>query len=44
MVFCSVGNISDEKILDLFKKYFAHIVTGESLKGITGTGNINLHL
>jgi predicted Zn-dependent peptidase len=29
MVFCSVGNISDEKILDLFKKHFAHIVRGE---------------
>jgi predicted Zn-dependent peptidase len=27
MVFCSVGNIPDEKILLLFKKYFADIVT-----------------
>ena len=27
MVFCSVGNISDEKILKLFKTHFAHIVT-----------------
>ena len=27
MVFCSVGNISDEKILMLFKTHFAHIVT-----------------
>jgi predicted Zn-dependent peptidase len=27
MVFCSVGNISDEKILKLFSTYFAHIVT-----------------
>ena len=29
MVFCSVGNISDEKILKLFKTHFAHIVTKE---------------
>jgi predicted Zn-dependent peptidase len=29
MVFCSVGNISDEKILKLFKIHFAHIVTKE---------------
>jgi predicted Zn-dependent peptidase len=27
MVFCSVGNITDEKILKLFKAYFADIVT-----------------
>jgi predicted Zn-dependent peptidase len=27
MVFCSVGNISDEKILQLFNTYFAGIVT-----------------
>jgi predicted Zn-dependent peptidase len=27
MVFCSVGNISDEKILRLFKTYFSKIVT-----------------
>jgi predicted Zn-dependent peptidase len=27
MVFCSVGNISDEKILKLFKTHFGHIVT-----------------
>jgi predicted Zn-dependent peptidase len=30
MVFCSVGNISDEKILRLFKEHFAHIVTENS--------------
>jgi predicted Zn-dependent peptidase len=27
MVFCSVGNISDEKIITLFKSHFAHIIT-----------------
>lgn len=27
MVFCSVGNISDEKILKLFTSHFGHIVT-----------------
>ena len=27
MVFCSVGNITDEKILKLFKTHFSHIVT-----------------
>jgi len=27
MVFCSVGNISDEKILKMFKTYFSDIVT-----------------
>jgi predicted Zn-dependent peptidase len=32
MVFCSVGNISDENILKLFKKYFAEIVTKKSIK------------
>jgi predicted Zn-dependent peptidase len=30
MVFCSVGNISDEKILKLFQTYFSDIVTGKS--------------
>jgi len=29
MVFCSVGNISDEKILRLFKTHFSHINTRE---------------
>jgi predicted Zn-dependent peptidase len=29
MVFCSVGNISDEKILRLFKTYFSEVVTPE---------------
>ena len=29
MVFCSVGNIPDEKILKLFKTNFSHIVTGK---------------
>jgi predicted Zn-dependent peptidase len=29
MVFCSVGNISDEKILRLFKTYFSNVVTTE---------------
>lgn len=29
MVFCSVGNISDEKILKLFKTYFSKLVTPE---------------
>jgi len=28
MVFCSVGNISNEKILNLFRRYFADIVPG----------------
>lgn len=27
MVFCSVGNISDEKIISLFKSHFEHIIT-----------------
>jgi predicted Zn-dependent peptidase len=27
MVFCSVGNITDEKILRLFKTHFSHVVT-----------------
>jgi len=31
MVFCSVGNISNEKILDLFKKYFSDIVPGKKI-------------
>jgi predicted Zn-dependent peptidase len=31
MVFCSVGNISDEKILELFKKHFADIVPGKKI-------------
>ena len=30
MVFCSVGNISDEKILKLFQTHFSDIVTGKS--------------
>jgi predicted Zn-dependent peptidase len=30
MVFCSVGNITDEIILKLFKKYFGHIVTNNN--------------
>jgi predicted Zn-dependent peptidase len=30
MVFCSVGNISDEKIQKLFQTHFSHIVTGKS--------------
>jgi predicted Zn-dependent peptidase len=29
MVFCSVGNIPDEKILKIFKKYFSGIITRE---------------
>ncbi len=29
MVFCSVGNISDEKILKLFKIYFSNVVTNK---------------
>jgi predicted Zn-dependent peptidase len=32
MVFCSVGNISNKKILDLFKKYFAGIVPGKMIE------------
>ena len=32
MVFCSVGNISDEKILRLFKTYFARIVTDKKVQ------------
>ena len=32
MVFCSVGNISDEKILALFKTYFAGIVTDKKVQ------------
>jgi predicted Zn-dependent peptidase len=30
MVFCSVGNISDEKILRLFQSHFSYIVTGKN--------------
>lgn len=30
MVFCSVGNITDEKILKLFKAYFGNIVTNNT--------------
>jgi predicted Zn-dependent peptidase len=32
MVFCSVGNISDEKILKLFKTHFANIVTDNNIE------------
>src|ERR1035437_9540653 len=32
MVFCSVGNISEEKILKLFKTYFADIASDNSVK------------
>ncbi len=32
MVFCSVGNISDEKILKLFKTHFADIVTENNIE------------
>jgi predicted Zn-dependent peptidase len=32
MVFCSVGNIPDEKILKIFYTYFSHIVTGTNQK------------
>jgi predicted Zn-dependent peptidase len=32
MVFCSVGNISDENILRLFKTYFAGIVTDKKVQ------------
>ncbi len=32
MVFCSVGNISDEKILKLFKIHFADIVTENNIE------------
>lgn len=32
MVFCSVGNISDEKILKLFTTYFSDIVTEKNVK------------
>lgn len=31
LVFCSVGNIENEKIQDLFKKHFAHIVTNKRI-------------
>jgi predicted Zn-dependent peptidase len=36
MVFCSVGNISDEKILRLFKTNFSEIVTEKSAKRTDG--------
>jgi predicted Zn-dependent peptidase len=32
MIFCSVGNISEEKILKLFKTYFADIASDNSVK------------
>lgn len=32
MVFCSVGNISDEKIVKLFHTHFSHIATGKNNK------------
>jgi len=32
MVFCSVGNVSDEKILKLFKTHFADIVTENNIE------------
>jgi predicted Zn-dependent peptidase len=34
MVFCSVGNITDEKILRLFEKHFSRIVTKNRLERI----------
>lgn len=37
MVVCSVGNISDEKILKLFKTHFGHIVTGKRIINNTKT-------
>jgi predicted Zn-dependent peptidase len=37
MVFCSVGNISDEKILKLFKTHFANIVTEKKVERINRT-------
>ncbi len=37
MVFCSVGNISDEKILKLFKTHFANIVTERRVARTNGT-------
>jgi predicted Zn-dependent peptidase len=37
MVFCSVGNISDEKILKLFKIHFANIVTEKKVERINRT-------
>jgi predicted Zn-dependent peptidase len=37
MVFCSVGNISDEKIIRLFKKYFSV----EKAAGISKPGTLN---
>ncbi len=37
MVFCSVGNIPDDKILKLFKTHFDTVVTGKSVKRINKT-------
>jgi predicted Zn-dependent peptidase len=37
MVFCSVGNISDEKILKLFTAHFGHIVTNSRESRINKT-------
>ena len=37
MVFCSVGNISNEKILKLFKTHFGHIVTNSRESRINKT-------
>ncbi|MEI6050416.1 MAG: pitrilysin family protein [Bacteroidota bacterium] len=34
MVFCSVGNITDEKIMKLFKRYFTDIVTKNRIERI----------
>ncbi len=36
MVFCSVGNISDEKIIRLFDKYFSPVEYAPGLKKTTG--------
>ena len=44
MVFCSVGNISDEKLLKLFKTYFSKIVThAKGRQGNKRDGNTILH-
>lgn len=37
IVFCSVGNISDEKILRLFRKYFSVNKSGQNQHRIAGT-------
>jgi len=34
MVFCSVGNISDEKIVKLFQTHFSYVVTGNNVNRI----------